>query len=75
MERWQKLNVYFGCGGLLLLIVSVIFLKKMPLFLLSAMFGAGIVFKTFKNIYKGVEPPTEKNIKNAYEPNKKKKKK
>lgn len=75
MERWQKLNVYFGCGGLLLFVFSMIFIKKMPLLLLSAMFGVGILFKTFKNIYKGVEPPSGKNIKGAYEMNKKKKKK
>lgn len=66
MQRWQKLNVYFSLGGLLLFIVSILFIKKMPLFLFSAMFGIGICFKSFMNIYKGTQPPTDKNIEKAY---------
>lgn len=77
MQRWQKLNVYFSLGGLLLAIISILLIKKMPLFLLSAMFGIGVCFKSFMNIYKGVEPPGIKNIEKAYNTggNKKKKKK
>lgn len=76
MQKWQKLNVYFSLGGLLLFIVSLLLMKKMPLFLLSAMFGIGVTFKSFMNIYKGVEPPSTKKIEKAYNTggNKRKKK-
>lgn len=77
MQRWQKLNVYFSLGGFVLFIVSLLFMKKMPLLLLSAMFGIGVSFKSFMNIYKGVQPPSTTNIEKAYNTggNKKKKKK
>lgn len=66
MQRWQKLNVYFSIGGLLLFTTSLLLINKMPLFLLTAMFGVGITAKSFMNIYKGVEPPRAKNIEKAY---------
>lgn len=75
MQRWQKLNVYFSIAGLLLFIVSMLFIKKMPFLLFSAMFGVGIFYKSFRNIYKGVEPPTTKNIEKAYNTGGSKKKK
>ncbi|MEF9991706.1 MAG: hypothetical protein RRZ84_06190 [Romboutsia sp.] len=75
MERWRKLNVYFGCGGLILFFISIVSLKKMPFLLLSAMFGLGIFIKTFKIIYKGEGPPTTKVTKKSYDTRVKKKKK
>lgn len=75
MERWKKLNVYLGCCGILIFIVSMLFLKKVPLLLLSAMFGLGMFFKTFKIIYKGEDPPVIKKVKNPYDTRIKKKSK
>lgn len=66
MERWNRLNVYFSLVGLLIFLVSMIFIKKLPLFLLVAMFGLGIAFKSFKNIYKKEEPPKANLGRNSY---------
>lgn len=75
MERWNRLNVYFSLVGLLIFIVSLIFMKKMPLLLLLAMFGLGIMFKSFKNIYKKEEPPKANAGRSSYYAKAEKKKK
>lgn len=63
MERWYKLNLGFGLLGILIFIASMMFFKKMPLFLLPAMFGIGIIFKSLKNIYKNEQPTANKKSK------------
>jgi uncharacterized membrane protein len=63
MERWYKLNLGFGLFGILIFIASMMFFKKMPLFLLPAMFGIGITFKSLKNIYKNEQPTVNKKSK------------
>lgn len=71
MERWYKLNFSFGFMGVLMFIASMLFFKKLPLFILPAMFGLGITFKCIKNIYKGNAPIDKKTKRPEY--NKKKK--
>lgn len=63
MERWYKLNLGFGLFGILIFIASMMFFKKMPLFLLPAMFGIGVTFKSLKNIYKKEQPIVNKKSK------------
>ncbi|MGL4913204.1 MAG: hypothetical protein ACRC3Y_12330 [Romboutsia sp.] len=63
MERWYRINVGLSMCGVLLCAVSMMFFKKMPLFLLPAMFGLGMAFKGFKNIYKNEGPERSKKSK------------
>ena len=61
--------------GILIFIASMMFFKKVPLFLLPAMFGLGIAFKSFKNIYKNEAPNINKKSKRPdYTSNNRKKK-
>ena len=77
MQRWQRMNVYFSLIGLFVFIISIIFVKKVPVLLLPAAFALGIAFNCFKTIYKKTPPPgfkQEEEFKNV-QPNKKNKKK
>lgn len=65
MEKWYRLNLGFTIGGILLVIISIIFVREMPLFLCSAMFGVGITFKSIKNIIKKETPNQSKKIKKS----------
>ncbi|MGL6106790.1 hypothetical protein [Romboutsia sp.] len=73
MERWYKLNLSLGLMGVLTFIVSMLFFKKLPLFILPAMFGLGIAFKCIKNVYRG-NAPRDKKLKRPDYNNKNKKK-
>lgn len=72
MERWYRINVGLSICGILLFAVSMIFFNKMPLFLLPAMFGLGMAFRGFKNIYKNEGP---QKIRKSKKPNYNRKKK
>lgn len=75
MERWYKLNLGLGLMGGLIFIASMMFFKKMPLFLFPAMFGLGIAFKSLKNIYKNEGQNVNKKSKRPdYTSNRRKKK-
>ncbi|MGL5329307.1 MAG: hypothetical protein ACRDD7_08565 [Peptostreptococcaceae bacterium] len=74
MQRWQRINVGLSLIGLLIFIIGLLLVKKMPLFLFVAMFGLGMFFKTFRNIYKNEAPAQNKKIKRPeYDKRKKKK--
>ena len=73
MERWYRINVGLSVVGLLVFSASMMFFKKMPLFLLPAMFGLGMAFKGFKNIYKNEGPEKSKKSKRPNYNTKKKK--
>lgn len=75
MDRWIKINMCMGGGGLLLCLASLIFVRQMPLFLLPAVFGVGMAFKCIRNIFKNEGPPkTQKVSYNTRAKDKKKKK-
>lgn len=63
MKRWYKINIWLSILGILIFGISIIFFKKIQLFLLPAMFGLGMAFKGFKNIYKNEGPSKIKKVK------------
>lgn len=73
MERWIRVNIYMGGAGILLCGASLIFINKIPLFLLPALFGVGITFKCTRNIYKNEGPPKSRKSYNQSKSRKRKK--
>ncbi|WP_455538390.1 hypothetical protein [Terrisporobacter sp.] len=79
MERWKRLNVAVSLCGLVICIVSLLFVRYNPLVMCLSAFALGVAWKGFKNIYKNVDPPEVEKVTNPYDNNvikaKKKKKK
>lgn len=74
IQRWYRINVWVSVLGVIVFGISMILFKKSLLFLFPAMFGLGMGFKGFKNIYKNEGPPIDKKLKRPDYTKKKKKK-
>ena len=66
MDRWKRLNVFVSLGGLAFFLISLLFVRYNPLIFCLAAFGLGVAWKGFKNIYKNVDPPSEKKTTDTY---------